>query len=140
MSDKGQQLDGDPPVVDIGEDINATTILTVGTVTALLILIVVIALVGLFNQTARQEAVEKSAQAGFEERAELSSAQLGRLGSYDWVDRNAKVVCLPIAQAMELTTAKLAAGEQFFALSMPVDPVSDNAGDEMEEVTNDPEE
>lgn len=133
MSDKGQQTDGVAPVVDIGEDINVTTILTVGVVTALIIVVVVIALVGLFNQTAQQEVATKMTAAGYGEQVDLSAEQRGRLGSYGWVDRGAGVVSIPIERAIELAMAKLAAGEQFFSPAVNVEPAAQTAGAVVEE-------
>jgi len=107
VSDQEKQHHPDEPVVDIGEDINVTTILTVGVVTALIVTVVVIVLVGLFHQAESVYSTEINADLADVKLIDLKREQIGGLGSYDWVDRETGAVSIPIEQAVELTIAEL---------------------------------
>ena len=80
-------------------------------VVALLIVLfvgTVYALQGYFARVQKEEEAEKIFARTSEELARVRSEQTERISRYEWVDREAGIVTIPVDRAMELVAAELA--------------------------------
>jgi hypothetical protein len=106
----------EPPVEEIGEDLNVPLIAAVGIVSTITVLALIMLLVGLFYSTERNVEESKYSATGETSYDELRKEQVTKLGSYGWVDVDAGVVSVPIDRAMQLTAVELARDQAVFVM------------------------
>lgn len=67
----------------------------------------VFALEGYFGRVSREEAQTKLIEPSYEELQRVRAEQHALIERYEWVDRDAGVVAIPVEHAMELVAAEL---------------------------------
>lgn len=93
------------PIADGGafeDDPDASATVFVGIAGAILLVVIVVALQGLFGQASRSEYGRKVEAEKPVELESLRAAQLEQIGTYRWVDPKQGIVAIPIDRAMEL--------------------------------------
>ncbi len=83
-------------------DPDAFSTITIGIVSVLLLVVVIVAVEAMFAQQAQAEFERKVVAESPEEIRSLRAAQLGQISGYRVVDPKAGVVAVPIDRAMEL--------------------------------------
>ena len=86
-------------------DPDALTTATVGIVGAILVIVAVVFLQGLYESVNRTEFQRKVVNEAPAELRDLRAAQLKRLHATGWVDKRNGFVAIPIEKAMELLVA-----------------------------------
>lgn len=84
------------------DDPDSSATVTIGIAGAILLVVVVVALQGLFGQASRAEFRRKVEAEKPVELESLRATQLEQIGTYRWVDPKQGVVAIPIDRAMEL--------------------------------------
>ena len=88
------------------DDPDAGSTLYIGIVGAIILIVVTVALQGLFEQTSQAEFARKVLSAAPQELRDLEAAQLEILNGYRWVDSKSGVTGIPIERAMDLVVAE----------------------------------
>ncbi len=84
------------------DDPDSSATVAIGIAGAILLVVIVVALQGLFGQAARSEFRRKIEAEKPVELESLRARQLEQIGTYRFVDPKAGVVAIPIDRAMEL--------------------------------------
>lgn len=107
-----------------GRDPDALTTATVAIVGAILVIVVVVFVEGLYETANRAEFTSKVVDQAPAEIRSLRAAQLTRLHSSGWVDRKHGLVSIPIERAMKLLAAD---PNPAAPIILPVDPAAPEA-------------
>lgn len=83
-------------------DPDAFSIVTIGAVSVILLVVIIVAIEALFAQVSRTEFERKVVQEAPQELRGLRAAQLEQIGGYRTVDPKAGVVSIPVERAMRL--------------------------------------
>lgn len=113
-----------PAAVDTS-DPDAGTTATVGIVGAILVVIVVVFVQGLYESASRAEFQRKVVGEVPQELRSLRAAQLSRLHESGWVDRQRGIVAIPVEKAMELLAAD---PDPAAPIVLPVAPAAPESG------------
>jgi hypothetical protein len=84
------------------DDPDSSATVAIGIAGAILLVVIVVALQGLFGQTSRAEFRRKVEAEKPVELESLRAAQLEQIGTYRWIDAKQGVAAIPIDRAMEL--------------------------------------
>lgn len=98
------QKEREEPTID-APDPDALTTATVGIVGAILVIVVVVFVQGLYESQSHVEFQKKVGDVAPAEIRNLRAAQLTRLHATGWVDKKNGIVAIPIEKAMELLVA-----------------------------------
>lgn len=88
-------------------DPNATTVLLIGFISALVLFVVVIGLLVLLDSTEKAERAEKLGTDPYPRVARYNADQQEQLYSYRWVDEKNQRVAVPVDVAMNLVVRQL---------------------------------
>lgn len=88
-------------MASLKEDVNTPLILTIGAISALLVIVTVVGLQAGYMYEEGREYDSKYANAVNTQLTELRTRQLANISTYHWVDKN-KVAAVPIEQAMQV--------------------------------------
>jgi hypothetical protein len=91
------------PTGDQGGDPQTSTTLVAAMVGAILVFAAIVALQAFFYRSEETERTTKVYGVVPEELAKLRATQEEQLNAYRWVDRERRLVTIPISRAMELT-------------------------------------
>jgi hypothetical protein len=99
---------GDPettvaPLGERGGDPQTSSTLVVAVVGAILVFVIIVALQAFFYHSEETERAKKVYAVAPEELARLRATQQEQISTYRWVDRDRRIVAIPIDRAMELT-------------------------------------
>jgi hypothetical protein len=99
---------GDPtktvlPPRDQGGDPQTSSTLVAALVGAILVFVIIVALQAFFYRSEEMERATKIYAVVPEELAKARATQQEQLNTYRWVDRDRRIVAIPIDRAMELT-------------------------------------
>ena len=83
-------------------DPDAFSTVTVGIAGSILLVVIIVALVAMYEQVSRREFERKVVAEAPQELRSVRVDQLQQLSTYRWQDRRAGVVAIPIERAMEL--------------------------------------
>jgi hypothetical protein len=100
---EGELTKSDRPPTDRGGDPQASATLIAAIVGAILVFVIIVALQAFFYRSQEAERATKIYGVVPEELAKLRAGQQEQLSAYRWVDRDRRVVALPIERAIELT-------------------------------------
>ena len=84
------------------EDVNSPLIFTIGAVSALLAIVVVVGLQSWFMYEEQAEKDQNYAGAVNHQLVDLRKEQQSNITGYRWIDRDKKVAAVPIDEAMKL--------------------------------------
>lgn len=83
-------------------DPDAFSTVTIGAVSVILLVVIIVAVEALFAQVSRTEFERKVVQEAPQELRSLRAAQLEQIGGYRTVDPKAGTVAIPVERAMQL--------------------------------------
>jgi hypothetical protein len=89
------------------EDLNTTKIALIGFIGTVLVFAVILLMIVLFERHMAELEQTKVVDQPAVEYATLSSAQQGELATYRWIDREKKIVQIPIGQAMDIVLKEI---------------------------------
>jgi hypothetical protein len=92
-----------PPSGDPGGDPQTSSTLVAALVGAILVFVIIVALQAFFYRAEEAERTTKIYAVAPEDLAKLRATQREQLSTYRWVDRDRRIVAIPIDRAMELT-------------------------------------
>jgi hypothetical protein len=84
------------------EDTNSPLILVIGAVSGFLVIVIVIGLQAWFLSEEQQEYSEVYSASENYQLKELRIAQQANTGTYRWIDREKKIVAVPVDDAMKM--------------------------------------
>ena len=85
------------------EAINTPLVIVIGVVSAILLFVVIVALQTLYYNFEERERTDKVYSQVYQETARLRADQEAELNSYRWIDRENRVVGIPIDRAISIT-------------------------------------
>ncbi|MCC6124863.1 MAG: hypothetical protein IT426_07875 [Pirellulales bacterium] len=89
------------------EDLNTTKIALIGFIATVLVFAVILLMIVLFHREMSELQQTKVIDRPAVEFATLTSSQQGELTTYRWIDREKKIVQIPIKQAMEIVAKEI---------------------------------
>jgi hypothetical protein len=89
------------------EDLNTTKIALIGFIGTVLVFAVILLMIVLFERHMAELEQTKVVDQPALEYATLSSAQQGELATYRWIDREKKIVQIPIGQAIDIVLKEM---------------------------------
>jgi hypothetical protein len=89
------------------EDLNTTKIALIGFISTVVVFAVILLMIVLFHREMSELQQTKVIDQPAVEFATLTASQQGELATYRWIDREKKIVQIPIKQAMGIVVAEL---------------------------------
>jgi hypothetical protein len=89
------------------EDLNTTKIALVGFISMAVVFAIILLIMFLFHIEMAEQTQLKVVDQPAAEFAGLTADQQGKMASYRWVDKDKKIVQIPIKQAMDLVVNEL---------------------------------
>jgi hypothetical protein len=84
------------------QEVNVPLILTIGIVSGIMLLVIVIGTEAWFQSEEQAEFASKAVEFPHQGLLDLQSGQRANINSYHWVDKKNNVVAIPIGRAMEV--------------------------------------
>lgn len=108
------------------EDVNTPMLIAIGLLSVLFVISLVIALMAMYYQAERHELKRKAQYTEYVELREIIFQQKIQLSRYEWIDRDAGILSVPIEVAMARVVE-----EQ--SLESLISPILEEAGDALNE-------
>jgi len=84
------------------QEVNVPLILTIGIVSGIMLLVIVIGTQAWFQNEEQSEMAAKAMEFPHQDLIELQNGQRANINSYRWVDQKNGVVAIPIGRAMQV--------------------------------------
>ncbi len=113
--------------MDHRDDVQTSTVALIGLLGTLGLFVIVLLLVVVYYQVQAREQYVKNVAVPFVELETIVAEQQAQLVEYRWIDREKHLVTIPIARAMELVVAELAAEQRSSKEELPSEPTAGSA-------------